>query len=147
MFKHRVCGGCAVLWQDRVGHTVGEVTIGLVVHLDELEGQVLLKGIDHQARTAITGVHHDLHGLQGAGIDIAQQVIHIGSHHLKGFIFTLPRSIFEGFRHPVADIVETIVRTDGSGFRSHHLHAVVVPGLWLAVTMMPPSMPKWLVAK
>ena len=49
-----------VLDEHRVRHAVRERAVRLVVHLDELEWQVLLELVDDQAGTAVACVHHDL---------------------------------------------------------------------------------------
>src|SRR6185437_8790188 len=53
-------GGGAVLLQHRIGNTVGEGPIGLVVDFHELEGQMRLELIDHEPRAAVARVDDDL---------------------------------------------------------------------------------------
>ena len=54
----------AVFRQDRVGHTIREVTIGFVMNLDEVERQMLFQFVDHQASTTVAGITDDGHGFQ-----------------------------------------------------------------------------------
>ena len=73
-----------VLDQHRVGHAVRERAVRLVVHLDELERQVLLELVDDQAGAAVAGVHDDLQRLELRAVDVRQQVLDVLRHDVDG---------------------------------------------------------------
>ena len=126
VFDDGICRGGAIFRQDGVGYAVGEVSVRLVVHFDKFERQVLFQFINHQAGAAVAGVADDGHGLEGAGVDVAQQVVCVGGHHFQGFVPALLRRIKERFAHAVPDVVQAVIGADGPGLGADHFHAVVV---------------------
>lgn len=102
------------------------MTIGLVVHFDEIERQVLFQLVDNQPGPAVTSVDHDGFGLERSCRYITQQVIDIGGNHFQRLISSLFRRITEGLRHPVTDVIQAVVGTDRARVRPHHLHAIVI---------------------
>ena len=105
------------------------MAVWLVVHFHEFKGQVLFEFIDHQAGAAVTGVADNGQRAERTGIDIPQEMVHVGAHHLKWFVATLLRCITEWLQHPVANLVQTVIGADRPGFRADHFHAVVIFGI------------------
>ena len=56
-------GGCAPVGQKGIGHTVGEMSIRLVLNADKGKGQMGLQKIKHWSGAAVAAVHHQLEGL------------------------------------------------------------------------------------
>src|SRR5690606_118841 len=59
-------GGLAVLLQQRVGDTIGEVTVGLMMHPDELEGEMGCQQIHDGSGTPVAGIDHQFQWLEGS---------------------------------------------------------------------------------
>ena len=78
MLAHRSDGRSAIFRQQRIGHPVGKVAVGLVMQLDKLKRQVRFQQVDHPAGAAVARIHHYFQGLQAGHIDIGQQVLDIG---------------------------------------------------------------------
>ncbi len=73
----RVTGGGTIFLEQRIGHAMRKIAIGIVVDLDELEGQMGFERVDHLAGPAIAGIDHDTQRRQRRPIDITEQVLYI----------------------------------------------------------------------
>ena len=79
LFRHNaIRRSSAILNQQRIRHTIGEVTVWLMVHLDELEGEMGLQCIHHTPGTPVTRGAHNLQRLERTHIHVGQQVLDIG---------------------------------------------------------------------
>ena len=67
-------GALAIGLEHGVGHAVGERAIDVVMHLDELEGQMRFEHVDDQARAAVAGIDHHFKRLELGDIDIGEQM-------------------------------------------------------------------------
>ena len=124
-------GGAASLGQQRIGHAVGEATVRLVEQLDELEGQHLLEHVENRSGDAVTGIDHDLEGLEFAGIaDVAHQVIDIGLGEIgQGHLAFLVRVGEVVLLGQFANLLQAAVAADRAGAFANELEAVVIYGV------------------
>ncbi len=58
VFEDGIAGGSAVFRQQGIGDAVGKGPFGLVMNLDELEGQMRLQRIDDRSGAAVAGIDH-----------------------------------------------------------------------------------------
>lgn len=112
--------------ENWVRYAVREMAVWLMVHFDEFKRQVLFKFVDNQAGTAITGVADNGQRAERTSIDVPQKVIDVGAHHFQGLVPALFCSISKRFQHPISDLIQPIIGTDGPGFGADHFHAVVI---------------------
>ena len=113
--------------QHRVRHAVRERAVRLVVHLDELERQVLLELVDDQTRAAVAGMHDDLQRLELRAVDVRQQVLDVLRHDVDGEAFADARRLGENaLLRDAADVLQAVVAADRTRAFAHELHAVVV---------------------
>ena len=98
-----------------------------MVHLDELERQMLLQQIDDEARAAIAGIDHDFQRLQLCQIDIGQQVPDVGRVGINRAPLAACRGGREVRRVGVRlDILQSVIAADGAGLLADEFHAVVI---------------------
>ena len=117
----------AILLDHGVGNPVGKAPVGLVVHLDELEGQVRFELIDDEPRPAVAGVHDDFQGLELAHSDVGEEVRDIRRQGVE----RRACAAMWGLRklralREAANVFETVVDADGPRLLAHEFHAVVV---------------------
>ena len=128
--EYGLAGGRAVLLEQRIGNTVGEVAVGLVMHPDKLERQMRRQRVQRYSRAAVAGVHHDAQRLEGCHVHVAQQMLHIAAARF-GRAQAAARS---GRREAVflgkaLDVQQAGVAADRARAFAHELHAVVVLGV------------------
>ncbi len=89
-----------VLLQQRVRLVVGELAVGLEVHLLQLERQLLQDRPDHRPAHAVAAVDHDLHRLhlgwvdegERVGAELVPDVDLLAASHRRGRARARPRS-------------------------------------------------------
>ena len=121
---------CAILLDHRVGDAVRETAVGLVVQLDEFEGQPRFEAVHDEAGAAVSGIHHDLQGLELAELDIGQEMLDVGGRGVDA----LPPAAGARVLEPAAlgdraDFLQAVVARDRFRLFPHELHAVVVRGV------------------
>ncbi|CAB5560473.1 Uncharacterised protein [Citrobacter werkmanii] len=134
MCNHRVTRVCPALRQQRIGNTVGEIAIRRVVNFDELDRHAQrlktgFNGIHHRACRAVTGIEHQLHRFQVAGIDVTQQVVDVGIARIDPLVAAtfalIHRREVIRFRQTL-HVAQTGITADGPCPFPHQLHAVVI---------------------
>ncbi|VEA05640.1 Uncharacterised protein [Salmonella enterica subsp. enterica serovar Sanjuan] len=112
--------------------------------------QTCFDGVNDRPRRAVAGIHHQLQRGEIVNTDVGEQVVDVGVAQAdlsvaaaRGLVHW--REVV-GFRQTL-NVAQTGVAAYRAGALAHQLHTVVVHRLWLAVTSIPPSTPRWKVAK